>query len=87
LPRYMAVHTLPFSEEEFVKRVPEMASKIPIGFSWKVTYCDFADNKFFCEWVAPSKAALEEGFKEQKLPFDAIYEVRKYDVANADLEP
>ena len=83
MPRLIAVHTGPFTEDQF----KDMARKaMPEGFSWKLTYCDFDDNKFFCEWEAPSKEALAEAFKAQSLPFDAIYPVRLFNVAKAEFE-
>ena len=70
-----------------MKGLNDWASKVPPGFKWKQSYCDFADHKFFCEWEAPNKEALEQGFKAGDLPFDAVYPVRIFDVANKELEP
>jgi hypothetical protein len=83
LPRFVATHTAPFKEDQ----LKDMAKQtLPEGFSWKLTYCDFDDNKFFCEWDAPSKEALAEAFKAQNLPFDEIYPVKLFNVAKADFE-
>ena len=78
MPRFMAVHTAPFTEEQIKATAKEA---LPQGFSWKLSYCDFTDHKFFCEWEAPSKEALEQGFKMKSMPFDAVYPVRLFDVA------
>jgi hypothetical protein len=59
---------------------------LPEGFSWKLTYCDFDDNKFFCEWGAPSKEALAEIFSSFHLPCDGIYPVKLFNVAKADFD-
>lgn len=85
MPRFIAVHIMPFTEEQMkaaVKKLP----KFPKGTSWKLTYCDFADNKFFCEWEAPNKEAIEQIFKAQNMPFDVIYPVRVFNVAKAKFE-
>ena len=86
MPRFIAVHTAPFTEEQLKALAKVPRSQIPAGVSWKLTYCDFADNKFFCDWEAPNKGALEQVFKAQKIPFDAIYPVRIFNVAKAKLE-
>ncbi len=83
MPRLIAVHTAPFKQENFKDWAKQTRPK---GFSWKLTYCDFDDNKFFCEWEAPSKEALAEAFKAQNMPFDAIYPVKLFDVAKAKFE-
>jgi hypothetical protein len=85
LSRFMAVHTLPFTEADLKKQM-ENAPKIPAGFKWNKTYCGFADHKFFCDWEAPSKEALTQTFKGMNMPFDTIYEVRLFDVAKKKLE-
>ena len=84
MPRFIAVHTAPFTEDHF--KGWAKPGSIPEGFSWKLSYCDFDDNKFFCEWEAPSKEALAEAFKVQNLPFDAIYPVRLFNPAKAKFE-
>ena len=86
MPRFIAVHTAPFTEEQLKATTKDMPSQLPAGVSWKLTYCDFADNKFFCEWEAPNKEAIEQVFKAANMPFDAVYPVRLLDVAKAELE-
>jgi hypothetical protein len=82
MPKFMAVHTLPqYNSEAQLIEYAKTHTDFPAGFAWKQTYCDFASHKFFCEWEAPSKEALAEGFKGLKLPFDAIYPVKLFDVA------
>jgi hypothetical protein len=83
MPRFIAVHTAPFTEEQLKAAAKET---FPAGFSWKLTYCDFADKKFFCEWEAPNKQALEQAFKARKMPFDAVYPVQLFNVAKAKFE-
>ena len=83
MPRFIAVHTAPFTEEQ----LKEMAkTSFPPGISWNRTFCDFADNKHFCEWEAPNKEAIEQVFREKNVPFDAVYPVRLFDVATATLK-
>ena len=87
MPRFIATHTMPATEEAIVKMAKENAPEwSEIGLTWIRTYCDFDDNKFFCEWEAPSKEALEQKFKETNSPYDDIYPVRLFDVATAKLE-
>ena len=90
MARFMAVHTLPYTEAEFVdvmKGASERLSQLPPGVTGHRTYCDFADHKFFCDWEAPSKEVVEQIFKAMEVPFDAIYPVRLFDVAKLELEP
>ncbi len=83
MPRFIAVHSVPFTEQQFTDWAKQPSAK---GFSWKLTYCDFDENKFFCDWEAPSKEALAETFKAQHLPFDVIYPVRIFNVEKARFE-
>lgn len=87
MPRFIAVHTVKYAEEDLIKAAKDMPPKLPPGVSWKLTYCDFADKKFFCEWEAPDKKAIEQIFKASKIRFDRVYPVRLLDVAKAELEP
>ena len=48
LTRFIAVHSMPWSEEEVVEGAKSMASQLPEGLTWKATYCGY-DGKFFCE--------------------------------------
>jgi hypothetical protein len=79
---FMAVHTMPVTEAQALEMAKNM--KLPAGFTWKQTYCDFPGQKFFCEWQAPNKDALAKYFQEIKMPFDAIYPVKLFDVAKRD---
>lgn len=87
MPRFIAVHSLPYDELELMAMLQEMAPKVPPGFTWKQTYCDFDNKKHFCEWEAASKEALEQAFQANNLPYDAVYPVRRFDVASMQLEP
>jgi len=87
MTRFIATHSVPFTEEVLIKYAKEEAP----GFlenkvTWLRTYCDFANNKHFCEWQAPKKEAIEEIFKRLNIPFDGLYPVRVFDVATAKLE-
>ncbi len=83
MPKYMVVHTAPFTEDNFFDLAKE---NFPEGVAWKQTYCSFDENKFFCEWDAPRKEALEQGFQEKGIPFDAIYPVRVFNPAKPAFE-
>ena len=83
MPRFIAVHTATISEQA----LKALAKEVPLtGVSWKLTYCDFNDNKFFCEWEARNKEELQQVFKVMNMPFNAIYPVRLFNVAKGDFE-
>lgn len=87
MSRFLAEHKLPYSTEaEVLAFAKEMTPKIPAGFSWKLTYCDFSTQKFICEWEAPSKEALGEAFKANGVPFDAIYPAKLFNAAKMAFE-
>ena len=86
MSRFMAVHSLPYSEQEMMGMLQEMAPKIPPEFKWNQSWCDFNDQKHFCDWEAPSKEALEQAFQANNMPYDAVYPVRRFDVASMQLE-
>ena len=88
MPRFIAVHTIPMTEEQWKERMMSREKpSFPPNVIWKLTYCDFADGKFFCEWEAPNKETLEQIFKGMEMPFDAVYPVRLFDFAKLELEP
>ena len=87
MPRFIVVHTAPFTEEDLLSDVKTVIAALTADFSWKLTYCDFDDNKFFCEWKAPSKEALEQVFMAANMSYDEIYPVRLLDVAKAQFIP
>lgn len=84
MPRFIAVHSVAMTEEqlrEFAK------SPLPPDVSWNRTYCDFDDDKHFCEWEAPDKETVKRILRENEIPFDAVYPVRVFEVSTATLEP
>lgn len=83
MARFMAVHTAPLAEEALKTLAKE---KLPKGISCKLTYSDFADNKFFCDWEAPNKETIEIECKARNIPFDAVYPVQVFNVAKAKSE-
>jgi hypothetical protein len=83
--KFIAVHTMPMTEEQALAMAKNMPP-FPKGITWKNTYSDFKDGKFFCEWDAPNKEALEQIFKSMKMPYDAVYPVRLYNVAKKKFE-
>ena len=90
MSRFMVLHTLPVNDAEFidgVKKDSEQLSQLPSGVAYHRTYCGFVDHKFFCDWEAPNKEALEQTFKTLGASFDVIYPVRLFDVAKMELEP
>jgi hypothetical protein len=85
MPRFIAVHTMPMTEEQAMEMTKNLPPT-PEGVAWKQTYSDFQDGKFFCEWLAPDKESIEQVFKDWKMPYDAIYPVRLYNVARKEFE-
>jgi hypothetical protein len=87
MPRFLAEHKMPYATEaEFLGFAKQMKPQIPKGFSWKLTYCDFSNHKFLCEWEAPSKEALAEAFKANNVPYEAIYPVKLFNAAKMKFE-
>ncbi len=87
MAKFLAAHTLPgYNEEKFIAMFKQMSPVIPKGYSWKLTYCAFDQNKYFCEWEAPSKEALEQAFKQNKMPFDTVYPVKQFDASKGKFE-
>jgi len=87
MPRFIATHSIPFTEGALVKLAKEEVPKFSeIGVTWIRTYCDFDDNRFFCEWEAPNREAMQNIFKDLNIPFNGIYPVRIFDVATVKLE-
>jgi hypothetical protein len=85
MARFIAVHTMPMTEEQAM----EMAKNLPPtpeGVTWKQTYADFQTGKAFCEWLAPNKESIEQVFKDWKMPYDAIYPVKLFNVAKQQIE-
>jgi hypothetical protein len=85
MPKFIAVHTMPMTEEQLMAMINKLPA-LPEGTSWKQSYCDFKDGKFFCEWEAPNKEIIQQGFKANNLPYDAVYPVKVYNVAKKGFE-
>lgn len=45
MPKFIAVHSMPYNEEQIIATVQTMPSQLPTGVSWNITYCAFDDNK------------------------------------------
>ena len=73
MPKFIAVHKLPASNEEQAKKIiGQTAKQIPKDFTWKLTTCDVVKQKFTCEWEAPNQERLEEAFRTQGLSTESI---------------
>ena len=95
MPRFIVVHTMTLDEQSlkvlakealtvFAKEVQSAGESSKVA--WRLSYCDFADNKFFCEWEARNRGELESVFQVMDMPYDAIYPVRLFNVAKGDFE-
>lgn len=79
MSRLIAVHTMPITEEQLMAMLESMPP-LPEGIVWRKSYCNFAENRLFCEWTADSPEALAQVFKDGGIPFDEIHPVRLLDV-------
>ncbi len=85
MSKFIAIHTFPWSEEHVVAMIKEATKWVPTGFQWKQTYCDFDNHKFFCEWDAPNRQAIEHFFQAMKVPYDRVHPVKILDSVNTDI--
>ncbi len=87
MPRFIATHSVPFTEEVLVKLAREEAPKFgQAGVTWIKTFCGFSSQRHFCEWLAPNREAIEKIFKDLSIPFDELHEVRVFDVKDVKFE-
>lgn len=86
MPRFIVIHRAPFTEEELIARARAAPSYIPESVTWRCSYCDFADNRHFCEWEAPDEKVLKRVLKLTQTPFETIHRVRRLDVVKAHFE-
>jgi dsDNA-binding SOS-regulon protein len=80
MSRFIAVHTVPpMTEADWMGKMKEMSEKLsqlPPGVAYNLSYCDLADGKIFCDWVAPNKDTVDQVLKATGLPLDAVYPVK-----------
>lgn len=89
MTRYIAVHTIPVTEEKWkedMKAASEKLSQLPPGVKYNLTYCGFSDGKFFCDWEAPNEEIIGQIFKNMEMPYDAIYPVKLFNISRMDFE-
>ena len=84
MARYIAVHPVAFTEEQLT---PLAKEPLPEGVTWHSTHSAFAEGKSFCHWEAPAREALLEIFERYAIPFETLYEVRRFDPAVGEMEP
>jgi hypothetical protein len=84
MPRFIALHSLAFSEDQLR---PLAKEPLPEGCTWHSTYIAVAENKSYCHWEAPRKEDLVAIFQKYEVPVQAVYEVRHFDPATGQLEP
>ena len=85
MARFIAVHTMPMTEDQFNEMFAN-PPPFPPGIVCNYTWCDFPDGKAFCEWEGPSKESIEQTITQWQMPFDAVYPVRLADWAKRSLE-
>lgn len=86
MPRFIVVHTTPFTEEELIARAKAAANYMPKGVSWRCSYSDFPGKKHFCEWEAPDEKVLRRVLQLTQTPFDTIHLVQRLDAVKAKFE-
>jgi hypothetical protein len=87
MPRFIATHSVPFTDEVLKKLAREEAPKFgQAGVTWIKTFCGFSSQRHFCEWLAPNREAIEKIFKDLSIPFDRLDEVTIFDVKKAKFE-
>ena len=86
MPRFMVVHKVPFTEEELIARAKAAPNYMPKGVSWRCSYCDFTENKHFCEWEAPDDKVLKQVLRLTQTPFETIHRVCRLDAVKAKFE-
>ena len=86
MPRFIVVHTTPFTAEELIARAKAAPSYMPKDVSWECSYCAFGDNKHFCEWEAPDEKILRRVLDLTQTPFEAIHHVQRFDAVAAQFE-
>jgi hypothetical protein len=87
MPRFIATHSVPFTRDVLVKYAKEEAPKFAkSGVTWIRTFCDFPNNKHFCEWLGPNKEAIEKILKDLSIPYDGLHEVKIFDVKEVKFE-
>jgi hypothetical protein len=79
MSRFIVVHTMPITEARLLALLEGMPP-LPEGLVWRKSYCNFSENRLFCEWEASDQSALEQVFAAGGIPFDAIHPVRLLDV-------
>jgi hypothetical protein len=87
VPKFIAVHDLLVFEKGAAAMKKQAGPMIAKGFTWNHTFCDMTGHKFFCEWDAPSQDALEQAFKQFKMPFETVYPEKKFDIAKGKFVP
>ncbi len=85
MPRFLTVHSQAFTIEQLTK-LTQAADQLPAGVSWSSTDCAIGSERSFCEWKAPSREPVEQVLKANNLPFIAIYQVRRFNPAQAGFE-
>jgi len=83
MPRYIGVHPVAYTEEQ----LQPFGQLLPGSVIWNSTYVAVADNKTYCLWEAPTKEAMAEVFAKYEIPYEGIYEVRRFDPLTNTLEP
>jgi hypothetical protein len=84
MARYIAVHPLAFTEEQLK---PLAKEPLPEGVTWHSTHSAFTEGKSFCHWEAPARESIVEILQRYSIPYEAIYEVRRFDPALGTMEP
>lgn len=68
MPRFLVVHTMPLTEEEWVEAVKALAAQLPEGITYELTYCNFPAASSFAIGRVPARRCSERFFTLQRFP-------------------
>jgi hypothetical protein len=83
MARFIAVHPVAFTEDQLK---PLATEPLPEGVVWHSTHAAAAHAKSFCHWEAPHRQAILDILARYSIPYEEVYEVRRFDPATGVME-
>ena len=84
MPRFLAIHSVAFPEEQLKQLSKET---LPEGVVWESTYCAYPENRSICHWEAPDREAVTSLLAKYQIPYEDVLKVRRFDPMAGELEP
>jgi len=78
MPRFIAVHSHAFTEEELIG-LAQRRGEIPAGLAWRGSWPGTTEDIGYCEWEAPDAQTVRNVLEANQIPVDAIHEVRFFE--------